>query len=542
MATKPTTERGARPDPRAGHPRPVSVGEAWPATGSQGLSEADAAERLSQYGPNEIEAEREEPWWRILLQQIRDPLIYILLAAAAVTAVLRDYIDTAVILAVVVINTVIGLIQDMRARKEIRALARLSAPRAEVLRDGHAREIESRGLVPGDVVLLTSGVRVPADVRLFRAQGLKNDESALTGESQPVAKTTDPIRGEDVVPGDQTNVAFAGTVVTRVRGRGIVVRTGAATELGRITTAVRELGTVTTPLQEKVVRLGHWIAYAILGLSIIVIAVGAVRGLSAHDIFLTVVAMAGATIPEGLPVVLTVTLAVGVRRMAKRKAIIRSLPAVETLGSTTVIGSDKTGTLTRNEMTVRAVWAAGERYGFTGVGYDTGGRIEQPGGGVRAHEDTPLFRTLLAGALANEADPGSVAEGKPRGDPTELALLVSAAKAGIGLHDLRETYPQLDIVPFEPEHRFMATLNEEPGGRRVLSLKGAPEAILSRCDRALTDQGPGPLNPKEVRAAARSLAAEGLRVLAVAYRPEAQDRIEERMLEDGLIFCGLQGM
>jgi magnesium-transporting ATPase (P-type) len=511
-------------------------------TSVAGLPAAEAAARLERYGPNEIEAERETPWWRLLLHQFQDPLIYILLIAAAVTFALRDYADTGVILAVVLLNAAIGFVQEVRAQRAMRSLASMSAPRAEVLRDGHAREIPSRDLVPGDVVMLSSGARVPADLRLVQIRDLEVDESALTGESLAVRKRPEPLESTTLVPGDQLNLAFAGTTVTRGRGTGIVVRTGAATELGRIATAVREVGHTTTPLQEKMHRFGRVVGVVIVALSLLVAGVGLLQGMTAEEIFLAAVALAVASIPEGLPVVLTVTLAIGVNRMARRRAIIRSLPAVETLGSTTVIGSDKTGTLTKNEMTVTTVWAGGRRYEVSGVGYAFEGAIHADGDALDpSDDDEPLRLTLLAGALANEADGDAMAEGDLLGDPTELALLVSAAKGGMDPRHLRRTHPELDILPFEPERRFMATLNSGPDGRR-LYLKGAPEVILERCDRQLGPGGLEPVAPEAVRAAAGALAAQGLRVLAMAYRPGDLDRITEQATGEGLVLAGLQGM
>lgn len=510
-------------------------------TGTGGLSQAEAAERLARHGPNEVEAEREAPWWELLLHQFKDPLIYILLAAALVTLILRDYTDSGVILAVVLLNAVIGFTQERRAQKAMRALAQMSAPRAEVIRDDVAREIPSRELVPGDLVVLTSGVRIPADLRLTDVHDLAADESALTGESLPVRKQTPALQGASSVPGDQLNMGFAGTIVTRGRGRGVVVRTGARTELGRIATAVREMGQAAAPLQEKIAKFGRRIGIAVIALTVGVAALGVLRGIPLGEIFLAAVALAVSVIPEGLPIVLTVTLAVGVSRMARRNAIIRSLPAVETLGSTTVIGSDKTGTLTKNEMTVRAIWADGQRYEVTGAGYSLGGDVRLAGTAVNGANDEALRRTLLAGALANEANARSVSQGDPRGDPTEIALHVSAAKGGLAPGEHQEQFPELDILPFEPDLRMMATLNAAAEGR-IVHIKGAPEAVVALCDREFTLAGEVPLRPVRIREAAAAMAAEGLRVLAMAYRPTQAKRLEASEYSGGLVFAGLQGM
>ncbi len=511
-------------------------------TTEHGLSAEEARRRLERYGPNVIESEKREPWWGLLLHQFRDPLIYILLIAAAATLAIRDYTDTGVILAVVLLNAVVGFTQEFRARAAIRALARMAAPTAEVIRDGRTHTIPSSELVPGDLVLLTSGAHIPADLRLSLVRDLQLDESALTGESMAVGKRTEPLDDESLVLGDRSNMAFAGTVVTRGRGRGIVVQTAADTELGRIALAVRDVGIVTTPLQEKVEKFGRAVGVVVLALAAVVVAVGLLRGLGIDEILLTAVAVAVGSIPEGLPVVLTVTLAIGVRRMARRRAIIRSLPAVETLGSTTVIGTDKTGTLTRNEMTVRSVWADGREYEVTGLGYEADGELLYDGQPVDPNTSEALRWTLLAATLANEADPGVIGgERQSGGDPTEIALHVLAAKGGVAPDQSREEHRELDILPFEPERRFMATLNEQDGSP-VLLLKGAPEALLPRCDRIATAEGDAPLDASVVESAAADLAQRGLRVLGMAYAMKSESQIHEEALDDGLVFTGLAGL
>jgi magnesium-transporting ATPase (P-type) len=510
-------------------------------TGGTGLTAEEAAVRLERYGPNEVEPERPTPGWKLLLHQLHDTLIYVLLAAAAVTAFLEEWADTSVIVAVVVLNTLIGYVQEARAQRAVRALARMTASTATVVRDGIAREIPGREVVPGDLLQLTSGDRVPADLRLVSVRDLEVDESALTGESRPVRKSPDVVRAELPVPGDQVNLAFAGTVVTRGRARGFAVRTGGATELGRIATTVREVGETETPLQEKFGRLGGWIGRAVLALTAVVAGIGTLRGLAPEEVLLTAVAMAVATIPEGLPVVLTVTLSVGVRRMARRNAIVRALPAVETLGSTTVIGSDKTGTLTRNEMTVRAVWAGGTRYAVGGGGYDPEGEFTRDDRPVDPAREPALRATLLAGTLANEADAGAIEAADPRGDPTEVALHVAWWKTGSPPEAPRRQHREVDLLPFEPERRLMATLNDGPSGRRIW-MKGAPEAVLARCTLALTAEGEVPVDADEVRRAASELAADGLRVIAMASREESGSTIDEDALETGFVFLGLEGM
>jgi Ca2+-transporting ATPase len=525
----------------AWHVLPVEEVARALSTNEHGLSAAAAAQRLAQFGPNEVEQEPEEPWWRLALRQVSDPLVYILLAAAAVSLVVRDYTDAGVILVAVVLNGVIGFVQEYRAREAVRSLAQLSAPRALVLREGVQHEIASRDLVPGDVVLFSAGARVPADLRLTLAQGLAVDESLLTGESVPVDKGTAALPNADVIPGDQTNMMFAGTTVVHGRGRGIAVRTGPQSELGRIAHVMRSVGRTSTPLQESLARFGRRVGLVILALAAVVLLVGILRALPPAEIFLTAVALAVSAIPEGLPVILTVTLAVGVRRMARRQAIIRSLPAVETLGSTTVIGSDKTGTLTKNEMTVRAIWAGGERYDVSGSGYRPDGAIVHGGRAVLASESRPLLTALHVGVLASEADAGHFESGHFVGDPTDVALLAAAMKGGVVPSALRRNHPELDLLPFEPERRLMVSLRESPEGL-VQHLKGAPEVVLARCVSELRRDGERPLDKHGALAAAADFARGGLRVIALAYGRTLERRLTSAELGDAFVFVGLIGM
>ncbi|MDE3052411.1 MAG: HAD-IC family P-type ATPase, partial [Gemmatimonadota bacterium] len=378
----------------------------------------------------------------------------------------------------------------------------------------------------------------PADLRLVQVHRLAIDESLLTGESVPVEKVTQPLDDMTLLAGDQVNMAFAGTAVAHGRGRGVVVRTGSATELGSIALVVRAMRPVATPLQESFARFGRRVGVAILALAAVVVAVGLGREMPVGEVFLTAVAMAVSAIPEGLPVVLTVTLAIGARRMARRRAIVRALPAVETLGSTTVIGSDKTGTLTRNEMAVRALWADGARYE---VAADGGARalLRGPDGPVAAADVPALLATLRVGVLASEADAGAL--GARSADPTELALLAVAERHGVSPADLQQLHREVDVLPFESERRYMVSLRETDHGL-LEHLTGAPEAVLARCARQRTAGGEEPLDRAAADAAAHALAAGGLRVLAMAYRHTTQPRIEEARLDDGFVFAGLVGL
>ena len=512
----------------------------------EGLSESEVEERLERYGRNEIESGEATPWWQVLLRQFTDPLIYILIIAGAVVLAFQDYADAAIILAVVVLNAAIGFVQEWRARKAIRALSEISAPKARLLRDGEQVEVPTEEVVPGDVAVLESGVRVPADVRLIEAKDLRVDESALTGESEPVEKQAGPVDDEKAVPGDQFSMAFSGTNVTRGRGRGIVVRTGQESQLGQVAEKTQEVGEVQTPIKEKMDRLGRYIALAIAGIAVVVGVVGYLQDMPLREIVETAVAIAVGAVPEALPVVLTIALAVGVRRMAERNAIVRSLPAVETLGSTTVIGSDKTGTLTRNEMTVRAIWTGGRRYDVDGTGYSVEGDLElaedEGGDGAGAEDDEALRMTLLAGLLANEAEKIPAEDEEPGGDPTELALLVSATKAGYDLKETRGEHRQTDLIPFESERQYMATIHELPDGPCAL-LKGSPEAVIERCSRRLGPDGEDEeLDANAALDTAHRLAEEGLRVLGMAFRYGDAEHFDGEDAGSDYVFAGFQGM
>ena len=536
-----------------------------------GLTEQEAESRLERYGPNTIRRDEGDPWWKVLLRQILDPLVYILLIAAAVSFAFQEIVDASVILAVVVLNAGIGFSQEWRARRAIESLQQMTAPKAHVIRDGTESEIDGVEVVPGDIVTLEAGGRVPADLRIVDARDLRLDESALTGESKPVTKETSSVDDEQAVPGDQVGMAFAGTTVVRGRGRGVAVRTGDASELGQIAEATHAVGTVKTPVQEKMEQLAKLIGIAIAVLAVVVVAGGLLLGMPFDEIIRTAVALTVGAVPEALPIVLTVTLAVGVQRMAHRNAIMRSLPAVETLGSTTVVGSDKTGTLTLNRMTVGMLWAAGERHrptmpaaadGDDGDATEETAHADEEGPSERFAEvadavaegrSDPLAMTLLAGLLANEVEalPDDADDddddddgdgGAGGGDPTETALLEAAANAGLEIAATRERHQQVDIIPFESERQFMATINETPEGHRIF-VKGSPEAVLDRCRRALGSDGEThDLDADAVRDAAAELADEGYRVLAMAYADTDDTSFDGDDPGDGLVFAGLQGL
>jgi Ca2+-transporting ATPase len=512
----------------------------------EGLTSSEAASRLEKYGLNKLGDEEPINPLKVFFNQFRNPLIYILFLAAAVTASLGQFKDAFVILVVIGINSVIGSWQELRAEQSLRALQKLSVPKARVLRDGKETEVESASLAPGDVVLLTSGDKVPADLRLISVQELRIEEATLTGESLPVTKKTDTISEEGLSPGDQVNMAFMGTVVVSGRGRGLVAATGAHTVLGQIAENVRGVSLTKTPLQERFERFAKRLGLVVLGLCVVVFAVGFVLGLEKLELLMTAVAMSVAMIPEGLPVVVTITLAIGVSRMAKRNAIIRKLHAVETLGSTTVICSDKTGTLTRNEMTVKAIYDGHDDYEVMGSGYEPVGEIRHGDLGAGSLEIRPgsnLEMALRIGLLCNESTLVKQDESYTvKGDPTEGALIVAGLKAGLDLEKEKREYPQISMIPFESERGYMATLHAHDGTKLVF-LKGAPEKLLHFCS---LERSPEECRMPDLLRASEEYGRRGLRVLALGWKEVPPDLSEQKDLDvqmvHGVMFAGLQAI
>ena len=506
-------------------------------TPEEGLGSAEAARRLAEYGPNQLAEEDQVGRLTILLHQFTSPLIYILLIAAAVTLLLAEYIDTGVILAVVVLNAIIGYLQESKAEESVQSLKRLLVARARVVRSGQERGIAGAELVPGDIVLLASGSRVPADLRLLHTIELRIDEAMLTGESLPVEKGSAALDEEGLTPADQRNMAFMGTAVVNGRGRGVVTATAAQTVLGKIAGEVRDIGPVKAPIQEKIEQFSKIVGLIVMGTAVALFVLGLLLGNNVKEMFLTAVAAAVGAIPEGLPIVVTITLAAGVSRMARKNAIVRRLPAVETLGSTTVICSDKTGTLTRNEMTVTRILAGKQIYRVTGSGYAPAGDILPVADLGDGGSPATLDRLLRIGLLCNESNIYEQ-EGTFRvdGDPTEGALIVSALKGGLNCGEELKNHKQLAIVPFESERGWMATLHQAGAGRLIL-VKGAPERVVEMCGGA-----------KETRIAAletaTAFAGEGMRVLAFAWKeaPPEMDDLTRSDVQNGLTLAGLQGM
>ncbi len=507
----------------------------------EGLAESDAAARLKLVGPNQQSARPgRRPLVRFLAQLVQ-PLVLVLLAAGIVTAFLGEWVDAGVIVGVVLVNALVGFIQEGKAEAALAALARAVAAEATVLREGVRRRVNAATLVPGDVVVLAAGDKVPADVRLLSGKELRTAEAALTGESVPVDKHTAPV-ATDTGLADRRNMAYAGTLVVAGLGQGVVVATGDATETGRISQLIARAPELMTPLTRKIGAFARQLLVAILALAALTFAVGVLRSESTVEMLMAAVALSVGAIPEGLPAAMTITLAIGVARMAKRKAIIRKLPAVETLGSTTVICSDKTGTLTENAMTVREIWAGGETFTVTGHGYGPGGSIEQAGRPVDIANT--LRETLLIGVLCNDAR--LVQEGRQwtiAGDPTEGALLVAARKGSLDEGTLNSVFPRRDELPFDSTRQYMATLHEIEGVR-VVYVKGAVEKLLPACTTMLDSLGRRvPLDAEVVSAASIRMANAGLRVLAVARSEIAPDQqLEHVHVGAGLVFVGLIGM
>ncbi len=517
-------------------------------TSPQGLTTAEATARIAKYGPNVLPKPKGDTALDLLWRQINSPLIWVLIASGVV-AMLVDPTDGIknglVILAVVVLNTIIGFVQEFRAGKAIEALSKMVPENVAAMRDGKKITLAASELVPGDIVLLASGDKVPADMRLVQVRNLQIEEAALTGESVPTEKALGVVAPASGL-GDRTCMTFGGTLVTYGTGTAVVVETGAKTELGKISAMLKETTDLQTPLTKALGQIGKYITIAIVIISVVMLAVGTWRTMqetgaelipALRETAIFAIALAVGAIPEGLPAIVTIALAIGVQRMAARRAVIRKLPAVETLGSTTVICSDKTGTLTRNEMTVQALWTpqSGESR-VSGVGYEPKGAMSR-GGAAVTEAPADVKQLLLAGTLCNDSTLAldKTESGSPiwkiNGDPTEGALVVAAEKFGINTEKSREQHARLDAIPFESENQFMATLHNKDGGHVIL--KGAPEVILKRCTG---------VDEKTVLAEVERFAGEGMRVLGFASKPLPKMGVEMTDVAGGCTFLGLQAM
>ncbi|MCF8475105.1 MAG: cation-transporting P-type ATPase [Emcibacter sp.] len=514
-------------------------------TTTRGLSEKEALERLKKYGLNKLPiGQTQSPIIRFL-NQFNNILIYVLMAAGIVTGLLGHWVDASVILGVVILNAIIGFIQEGKAEDALLAIKKMLSPNAIVLRDDQQKTIAAETLVLGDIVLLQSGDKVPADLRLFHIKGLQIQESALTGESLAVDKTISAVSPEAMI-GDRSCMAYSGTLVTHGQGMGIVIATATQTEIGRISQLVSEIQSVTTPLLRQIEQFSRWLTGIILIAAVMTFIFGVLfRNYTMSDMFLAAVSLAVAAIPEGLPAIMTITLAIGVNRMAKRNAIIRRLPAVETLGSVSVICTDKTGTLTSNEMTVRMIITTDQTYEIAGTGYNPHGNITLSKNDINPAEHSNLMEILRSGLLCNESSlTQKDSEWSVNGDPMEGALLVSALKGGIDIKHEKKQYPHIDIIPFESEHRFMATLHHGHDNASFITVKGAPERIIEMSRLQRHQKGDQPLDKDHWLKQVDIMAKQGYRVLAIAVKPVDQGKKELDFsdVDDNLIMLGLFGL
>ena len=512
-----------------------------------GLTADEVTARLLQYGHNQLEGRKKTPPVLVFLRQFLSPLIYVLLVAVAISFIVGHFMDAWVILGVLILNAVIGYMQETRAEKAMEALIRMAAPQATVRRNGSASNIPAHEVVPGDILLFESGDKVPADARLIEVSNLKVNEATLTGESVPVDKHTKSLPGELSIS-ERKNMVFMGTVITYGRATAVVVRTGMATEMGKIATGIQEVKPEKTPLQKSIGKLSRYIIGIFLGICVLLVIVGLLKGIEWLEIFLLAVAAAVSAIPEGLPAVVTVVLAMGMRSMARRNAIIRKLVAVETLGSATVICSDKTGTLTLNQMTVRRIFIGGRWIDVSGEGYLPEGEFRSDGQKLAVESQPTLELHLRIGALCNDAVITMEDElcCNIFGDPTEGALVVVAGKAGMNREKLDRIFPRLDEIPFQSEKLYMATLHPRDGGR-VAYVKGATEKLLSLSKYCYRGSEIVPLEESDTRAIHRAneaMAREAMRVIATACveLPGDLEDLEEGHLKGNLVFVGLSGM
>lgn len=527
-----------------------------------GLTAAEAKRRLESYGTNELREKKKISPLALFLNQFRDFMVLVLVGAVLISGLLGEYLDAITIIAIILLNGCLGFIQEFRAERSLRALKRLSAPKAKVIRGGKTLEIDASMLVPGDVVLLESGDRIPADIRFLETNGVFVEESALTGESVPVAKHDRPIVAPDVPLGDRRNIGYMGTLVTRGTAAGIVVSTGMETEMGKIADLIQNTEVMATPLQQRLEHLGKILIGVALVLTVFVVVAGIWHGQPAYGMFLAGVSLAVAAIPEGLPAIVTIALALGVQRMIRRKAIVRKLPSVETLGSATVICSDKTGTLTENKMTVVKLWGGGRTMNVTGTGYVPKGQVVEGNKVLDLRRDILLRRIMQISALCNNAElvppeenhnrrkwlktADDQAGWKIKGDPTEGALAVLAAKAGVSKESLSSLYRRVREIPFDSERKRMSVVVEHQGGR-LLCTKGAPDVLLNNCKYILWDGKLKWLDEKlrrQVEEANEAMAKSALRVIGFAYRELGANELKmsDESLEKGLVFVGLAGM
>lgn len=506
-----------------------------------GLSEKEAKRRLQQYGPNEIKEEGKITWLQILLGQFKNIMIVILLVAGLISFLAHEYIDTAAILVIVLLNTLIGFIQEYKAEKTIEAMKKLTAASALVIRNGKSIKINARDLVPGDVIVIEEGSSIPADARLFEASELNTIESSLTGESTPILKTIETVKTCNSL-GEMQNIVFLGTRVAKGHGMAVVINTGMNTEFGKIAGLVQNEGVSQTPLQKKLNHLSKVLAIVVVCLCGIMFGVGVLLKKDVVEMMLINISLAVSVIPEGLPAVITLTLAIGVKKLAKKNALVRKLPAAETLGSVSVICTDKTGTLTQNEMTVQRVYTSGSEYTVTGVGYETNGEVLKDGVKVPVYSNNELTYIMTSGILCNNSR--LIEENKKlevSGDPTEACLLTLAGKWGIKVEDTQKKFPRLNEIVFDSDRKRMSTKNKI-GNEYFLLTKGAPDSILAVCDKISVNGKEEKLDAKhrkEILKMNEKYGASALRVLGFAYKRLKE---KEKGAEEEMVFLGLVGM
>ncbi|MBN1984609.1 MAG: cation-transporting P-type ATPase [Chitinivibrionales bacterium] len=511
-----------------------------------GLSSEAVARRQEQYGANVITQKKATSPMVLFIMQFNQPLVYILIIATIVTMLLKEWVDSSVIFGVVLINAIIGFIQESKAKKAIESLSKSMTIEATVIRNGKKQRIKASELTIGDVVFLQSGDKVPADLRILQSRELQIDESALTGESVPVLKNTHVLPA-DTILADRTNMAYSSSLVTYGTGIGIVTTIGNDTEVGRINKMIANADVLATPLTKKMARFSALLLYVIIVLALVTFLIGILRGESALHMFMAAIALAVGAIPEGLPAALTITLAIGVSKMAKRRAIIRKLPAVETLGSTSVICSDKTGTLTQNQMTVETIFTGTMMIEISGVGYAPEGEFRLNGKSLAPSSDRCLQECLIAGMLCNDSNVVSSTDGfKVEGDPTEGALIVAARKAGFSKSALSQTFPRIDAIPFESHYQYMATLHSKIEGKTpIIYMKGSMESVLSRCTDVLLASGESrPFDQNSCQQIAHDLARKGLRILTFARKMVEPGKISlsHEDVSGRMTFLGFQAM
>ncbi|MGC1136870.1 calcium-translocating P-type ATPase, SERCA-type [Bacillus sp. B38] len=513
----------------------------------QGLTEKEVKKRLEKHGPNELQEGKRTPAIAVFFAQFKDFMVLVLLAATLISGFLGEYVDAVAIMAIVFVNGVLGFFQERRAEKSLHALKELSTPYVSALRDGSWKKIQSKELVPGDIMKFSSGDRIGADVRIVEAKSLEIEESALTGESIPVVKQADKLRKPDVSLGDISNMAFMGTIVTRGSGVGVVVGTGMNTAMGKIADMLESAGSLSTPLQRRLEELGKILIIVALLLTVLVVAVGVLQGHELYSMFLAGVSLAVAAIPEGLPAIVTVALSIGVQRMIKQKSIVRKLPAVETLGCASVICSDKTGTLTQNKMTVTHMWSGGKTFKVSGIGYEPEGVFTRDEREIKLKDEKILEQMLVFGALCNTSEI-ALKDGHYvlDGDPTEGALLTAARKGGYSNDWLSGQYRVVAEFPFDSVRKMMTVIVEDKEKKQFVITKGAPDVLIDRSSHLMYDARSAPFSGEkkaETEAVLKELASQALRTIAIAYKllkPGEKPTMEQA--EKNLTMLGLSGM